>query len=175
MFRKNEDACAEWSLDNVRLCAERQDRILDCAAGMLRPGGRLVYSTCTFAPEEDEGSVCRFLRRHREFRILPVDKRKAGLEGCDGIPGSGGLPSYGCDGLSGGDGLEGSDGLSGSGGLEGSDGLSGSEGLPDYADVPVVGLEHAVRLWPQRIKGKGILRQFFRKKEKCRKGIALSP
>ena len=155
MFRKNEDACAEWSLDNVRLCAERQDRILDCAAGMLRPGGRLVYSTCTFAPEEDEGSVCRFLRRHREFRILPVDKRKAGLEGCDGIPGSGGLPSYGCDGLSGGDGLEGSDGLSGSGGLEGSDGLSGSEGLPDYADVPVVGLEHAVRLWPQRIKGEG--------------------
>lgn len=87
MFRKNQEACAEWSLENVRLCAQRQDRILDCAAGMLRPGGRLVYSTCTFAPEEDEGSVGRFLRRHGEFRILPVDKRMAGLEGCDGMPG----------------------------------------------------------------------------------------
>ena len=72
MFRKNEDACAEWSLDNVRLCAERQDRILDCAAGMLRPGGRLVYSTCTFAPEENEGSVSGFLQRHPEFSVEKV-------------------------------------------------------------------------------------------------------
>ena len=99
MFRKNEDACAEWSLENVRLCAQRQDRILDCAAGMLRPGGRLVYSTCTFAPEEDEGSVSRFLRRHGEFRILPVDKRMAGLEGSAGRLGGGG--AEGCAWISG--------------------------------------------------------------------------
>ena len=45
MFRKNEDACNEWSLENVQLCADRQDEILDCADNMLRPGGRLVYST----------------------------------------------------------------------------------------------------------------------------------
>ena len=73
MFRKNEAACEEWSPENVALCAERQDGILDCAARMLRPGGRLVYSTCTFAPEEDEGSVERFLGRHEDFSLLPTD------------------------------------------------------------------------------------------------------
>ncbi len=67
MFRKNEEACKEWSPENVALCAGRQDGILDCAAGMLRPGGRMVYSTCTFAREEDEGSVERFLQRHSDF------------------------------------------------------------------------------------------------------------
>lgn len=69
MFRKNADACGQWSAENVRLCAGRQDEILDCAAGMLKEGGRLVYSTCTFAPEEDEGSICRFLERHPEFGL----------------------------------------------------------------------------------------------------------
>jgi len=67
MFRKNEDACTEWSLSNVCLCGERQDEILDCAASMLKPGGRIVYSTCTFAPMENEGSIYRFLNRHAEF------------------------------------------------------------------------------------------------------------
>ena len=53
MFRKNEIACMEWSMENVQNCAMRQDEILDHAAGMLKAGGRLVYSTCTFAPEEN--------------------------------------------------------------------------------------------------------------------------
>lgn len=73
MFRKNEDACGEWSLENVQLCTKRQDEILDCAANMLAPGGRLVYSTCTFAPAENEGSVSRFLLKHPEFSIEKVD------------------------------------------------------------------------------------------------------
>ena len=72
MFRKNEEACEEWSLENVRICAERQDEILDCAASMLRPGGRIVYSTCTFAPAENEGSMARFLTRHPEYELLEV-------------------------------------------------------------------------------------------------------
>ncbi|MDE7207728.1 MAG: RsmF rRNA methyltransferase first C-terminal domain-containing protein, partial [Lachnospiraceae bacterium] len=63
-----------WSLENVKLCADRQDEILDCADLMLRPGGRLVYSTCTFAPEENEGAVARFLTRHPEYEIVKVDK-----------------------------------------------------------------------------------------------------
>ncbi|MFR1037325.1 MAG: hypothetical protein ACLSE4_00325 [Clostridium sp.] len=54
MFRKDEQARNEWSEANVKLCAERQQEILDNAAEMLKPGGRMVYSTCTFAPEEDE-------------------------------------------------------------------------------------------------------------------------
>lgn len=94
MFRKNQEACQEWSPENVELCARRQDSILDCAAGMLRPGGRLVYSTCTFASQENEGSVGRFLERHGEFGILPLsaEKLRLGLAGCDGladaVPGS---------------------------------------------------------------------------------------
>ena len=72
MFRKNEEAQAEWSTENVRLCADRQDEILDCAADMLKPGGRIVFSTCTFSEEENEGSIKRFLERHIDFSVLDV-------------------------------------------------------------------------------------------------------
>lgn len=74
MFRKNEAACEEWSLENVELCATRQAEILDCAASMLKPGGRIVYSTCTFAPEENEGSISRFIERHPDFSIVKAEK-----------------------------------------------------------------------------------------------------
>lgn len=69
MFRKDEEAIRQWSLDNVEMCAERQDEILDEAVKMLRSGGRIVYSTCTFAPAEDEACVIRFLTRHPEFKV----------------------------------------------------------------------------------------------------------
>lgn len=72
MFRKNEDACGEWSTGAVEMCARRQLEILSCAAAMLRPGGRMVYSTCTFAPEENEGTVSRFLEAHPDFSLLPA-------------------------------------------------------------------------------------------------------
>ncbi len=74
MFRKNEEAVKEWSPENVRMCGQRQDEILDHAAKMLREGGKLVYSTCTFAPEENEGSISRFLKRHPEFALMTVQK-----------------------------------------------------------------------------------------------------
>lgn len=80
MFRKNTDAVEEWCMENVRICAERQDEILECAAKMLRPGGRIVYSTCTFAPEENEGSISRFLKQHEEFHIVDAEKI-SGMEG----------------------------------------------------------------------------------------------
>ena len=69
MFRKHPEASQQWSLDNVKMCAKRQDMILDCAADMLNDGGRIVYSTCTFSPEEDEGSIERFLSRHPDFAV----------------------------------------------------------------------------------------------------------
>ena len=69
MFRKDEEACGEWSPDKVVLCSSRQQEILDNAAAMLQPGGLLLYSTCTFAPEEDEGTVERFLQAHPEFCV----------------------------------------------------------------------------------------------------------
>ena len=54
MFRKDETAIENWSLQNVDLCAKRQMEILENGAGMLKPGGILVYSTCTFSEKEDE-------------------------------------------------------------------------------------------------------------------------
>ena len=74
MFRKNPDAVSEWSPENVTLCAARQDEILDHAAVCLRPGGRLVYSTCTFSPEEDEECVLRFLSRHPDYILTHSEK-----------------------------------------------------------------------------------------------------
>ena len=73
MFRKEPQALTEWSMDNVNLCAARQLEILDNAARAVRPGGRLVYSTCTFAPEENEGALFRFLTEHPDFSLTPID------------------------------------------------------------------------------------------------------
>lgn len=70
MFRKNEEAVNEWSLENVIACAERQAQILDCAAAMLRSGGKIVYSTCTFAPEENEEGIKSFLSRNPDFTLI---------------------------------------------------------------------------------------------------------
>ena len=67
MFRKEEAAITDWSQETVEMCARRQAEILHSAAQMLKPGGRLVYSTCTFAPEEDEMAVAAFLESHPEF------------------------------------------------------------------------------------------------------------
>lgn len=72
MFRKDETAVNEWSEANVHMCAERQDMILDCAVSMLKPEGRLVYSTCTFSPEENEGSIQRLLIRNPQMHIEEV-------------------------------------------------------------------------------------------------------
>lgn len=69
MFRKDPLACDEWSVENVAACARRQQLILHNAAEMLRPGGRLVYSTCTFSPDENEGVVTAFLAAHPEFSL----------------------------------------------------------------------------------------------------------
>lgn len=59
MFRKDPDARGEWSEGNVKQCAARQDEILREAWRALRPGGTLVYSTCTFNRDEDEGALER--------------------------------------------------------------------------------------------------------------------
>lgn len=72
MFRKEEAARAEWSEEAVSLCADRQAAILREAARMLRPGGVLVYSTCTFSPEENEGTINRFLQEHTEYQIEEI-------------------------------------------------------------------------------------------------------
>lgn len=75
MFRKEEAAISEWSQENVSMCAERQRGILAQAYKMLKKdGGRLVYSTCTFAKEEDEENVDWFLRTFPEMRLVKSEK-----------------------------------------------------------------------------------------------------
>lgn len=61
MFHKSEAAREEWSAAAVEGCARRQGELLPLAARMVRPGGLLLYSTCTFSPEEDEAVIARFL------------------------------------------------------------------------------------------------------------------
>lgn len=73
MFRKEEAAITDWSQEVVEMCARRQAEILHSAAQLVRPGGRLVYSTCTFAPEEDEQAVENFLESHPEFQPEQVE------------------------------------------------------------------------------------------------------
>lgn len=73
MFRKEEAAVTDWSEETVSMCANRQREILHSAAQMLKPGGRLVYSTCTFSPEENEGSIAALLAAHPEFEVEAVD------------------------------------------------------------------------------------------------------
>ena len=68
MFRKEEAAVTDWSEETVAMCARRQREILRSGAKLLRPGGRLVYSTCTFAPAENEETVEAFLQEHPEFQ-----------------------------------------------------------------------------------------------------------
>ena len=72
MFRKEEAAITDWSQETVEMCARRQAEILDAGARLLRSGGRLVYSTCTFAPEENELTVEAFLARNPAFSLEPV-------------------------------------------------------------------------------------------------------
>lgn len=72
MFRKEEAAITDWSQETVEMCAHRQAEILHSAAQLVRPGGRLVYSTCTFAPEEDEEAIANFLAAHPEFEAEQI-------------------------------------------------------------------------------------------------------
>ena len=67
MFRKEEAAVTDWSQETVEMCARRQAEILHSGARLVRPGGRLVYSTCTFAPEENEQTIEAFLKAHPDF------------------------------------------------------------------------------------------------------------
>ncbi|MGN0804352.1 MAG: RsmF rRNA methyltransferase first C-terminal domain-containing protein [Candidatus Coproplasma sp.] len=74
MFLKEPQAIDEWSEKNVELCANRQEKILDCAQKVLKKGGSMVYSTCTFAPEEDELQIEKFLERYQEFTLISQEK-----------------------------------------------------------------------------------------------------
>lgn len=73
MFRKEPASRLQWTPDSPMLCAKRQKLILQSAAAMLRPGGVLVYSTCTFNDIENEGVMQEFLHEHADFQLQPFD------------------------------------------------------------------------------------------------------
>ncbi len=72
MFRKYDEALSEWSEENVLLCAERQKKILANCSGTVKPGGYLIYSTCTYSAEENEEVVTDFLDGHSDFKLCKV-------------------------------------------------------------------------------------------------------
>lgn len=77
MFRKSPLAVREWSAEHVRGCAIRQMNLLNETCRLVRPGGLLLYCTCTFAPEENEEQIARFLASHQGWMLEAV----AGIEG----------------------------------------------------------------------------------------------
>src|SRR4030043_1727901 len=74
MFRKSESARKEWNPDSPQSCAMRQSAILEQAARMVKPGGCLAYTTCTFSSEENEGVIARFLEYHPEFDAMIIEQ-----------------------------------------------------------------------------------------------------
>lgn len=136
MFRKEEEAVRHWSLENVRMCGERQLDILEEAAVMLRPGGRLVYSTCTFSPEENETVIGTFLAYHPDFSICRIqDLPGVDMEGWGFEPGHAewaGIPD---------------------------------RAVPeDRRQIILRQLDGTVRLWPHRLDGEGHFAAVLQKK-----------
>ena len=86
MFRREPESRLEWSPEKAAGCAKRQAEILEEAARLVRDGGRLVYSTCTYNPEENEENVLRFLEKHPEFEpesfSLPGAESRNGMLLC---------------------------------------------------------------------------------------------
>ncbi len=76
MFRKDPQAREEWSLDHVTLCSSRQKRIMDKAGALVKGGGYLVYSTCTFNEQENEEMI-RFLTEEFAFEPVRIPLEKA--------------------------------------------------------------------------------------------------
>ena len=72
MFRKDMGARADWSLEMVQGCAVRQGNILRVAGKLVRPGGYLLYSTCTFAPEENESVIAGFLEEFPDYEVAEL-------------------------------------------------------------------------------------------------------
>ena len=83
MFRRHPETRAEWTAAAPAGCAQRQGKILEEAAKMLRPGGALAYSTCTFNALENEGVIQGFLHSHPAFSLVPF--ALPGLPPCDGM------------------------------------------------------------------------------------------
>ena len=72
MFRKSEEAVEDWSEENVAISAARQAEILENAKVLVKAGGYLLFSTCTYSPEENEENVAKFLKANPDFKLVKV-------------------------------------------------------------------------------------------------------
>jgi len=81
MFRKNPAMIEEWESYSVERCSSMQREILDELAVMLAPGGRMVYSTCTFSPEENEEQIARYIAEHPEFSVVQIEPQEGWSSG----------------------------------------------------------------------------------------------
>ncbi|MCL1787096.1 MAG: RsmF rRNA methyltransferase first C-terminal domain-containing protein [Defluviitaleaceae bacterium] len=90
MFRRDPEAVKAYTANKPEACVAMQTDILQQAAQMLKPGGRLVYSTCTFNMRENEDMMAAFLDAHRDFTPVPIDHGALGI-----APGLGSLPQAG--------------------------------------------------------------------------------
>ena len=81
MFRKDMGARLDWSPEMVSGCAVRQQNILRLAAKLVRPGGWLLYSTCTFAPEEDEEIIVNLLEEFQDYTVVSLPDHPGFMRG----------------------------------------------------------------------------------------------
>lgn len=81
MFRKDAASAAAWSLKKVNDCARTQKEIVSYAVSMLRPGGMMLYSTCTFSPEEDEQVIAYLLENHPEMELVEIPMAEGFVHG----------------------------------------------------------------------------------------------
>ena len=166
MFRKEEQATLQWSEENVALCAKRQQAILDEADRMLCDGGTLVYSTCTFAPQEDEGAVWEFLQRHPQYEVVDAraEVQTERTEAADDTPAEEIFGQSGADrradyaALScGNPAWREADGAAEDGGTL-KDSVTAANGAAKNSGADAHNpqeLSRTVRLWPHRLRGEG--------------------
>ena len=128
MFRKDPDAMKAWKPDKPIECAKIQKEIVLQAAKMLRPGGMMLYSTCTFSPEENEQMMAFLLKERPDFRIMPIENRYEGFG--EGRPEL--LRDEWCPGE-----------------------LWEEDEFSVLTDDQRASLKHCVRIWPHRMGGEG--------------------
>ena len=95
MFRKDAANARAWSLQKVQECAAIQKSLTDVAVSMLRPGGSLLYSTCTFSPEEDEQVIAYLLSEHPEMELCEIPWQEGFTSGRSDLA-EGGFPLERC-------------------------------------------------------------------------------
>lgn len=82
MFRKSDQAIETWSIDKVNECAFIQRQLIDAAMILLKPGGQLIYSTCTYNMIENEQQI-QYLLEHYDCSLIPLEKSHGMHPGID--------------------------------------------------------------------------------------------